>query len=280
MATDVRALPKFGSGVIASAAVLAAAVLVLVGCGAPDSTTPSTSSSSLSHWMPAPGTQWQIQLSGTINTSIDTTMYDIDLFDTPQATIDALRAQGHVVICYFSAGSYENWRPDASRYPSSALGRNLDGWPGERWVDIRSSTVRSILRSRMDLAVQKHCTGVDPDNVDGYANRTGFPLSASDQLSFNQWLANEAHARGLAVGLKNDLEQVPQLVGSFDWSLDEECVYYQECDRLMPFIQAGKAVFHIEYTGTLSSICSVTQPLDFSTLKKMYELSDLYQPCP
>lgn len=280
MATDVRALPKFGSGVIAGAAVLAAAILVLAGCGAPDSPMPPTSSSSLSPWTPAPGTPWQIQLSGTVNTSIDATMYDIDLFDTPQATIDALRAQGHIVICYFSAGTYENWRSDASRYPSSVLGRNLEEWPGERWVDIRSSAVRNILRARMDLAVQKRCTGVDPDNVDGYANRTGFPLGANDQLIFNQWLATEAHARGLAVGLKNDLAQVPQLVGSFDWVLDEECVEHLECDRLVPFIQAGKAVFHIEYTGTLSNICRVTKLLGFSTLKKNYELSDLYQPCP
>lgn len=231
-------------------------------------------------WVPPPGTTWQVQFTGALDTSLDVKMYDVDLFDTPIETIDTLRAQGRIVICYLSAGTYEKWRPDASRYPASALGRNVAGWAGERWVDIRNAALRDILRARMDLAVQKHCSGVEPDNVDGYSNRTGFPLTWNDQLSFNRWLASEAHARGLSVGLKNDVEQVGQLAGSFDWALDEECVVYDECDQLTPFIQAGKAVFHLEYEGDLSQICAITRPLGFSTLKKDLDLSALYQPCP
>ena len=49
--------------------------------------------------------------------------YDIDLFDAPKSTIDALHAKKRIVICYFSAGSHENWRPDAGSFPSSALGK-------------------------------------------------------------------------------------------------------------------------------------------------------------
>jgi hypothetical protein len=63
-----------------------------------------------------------------------------------------------------------------------------------------------ILFARLDLAVAKGCDGVEPDNVDGYANNTNFPLTVQDQLQFNIWLANEAHARGLSIGLKNDLD--------------------------------------------------------------------------
>ncbi len=55
---------------------------------------------------------------------------------------------------------------------------------------------------RLDLAVTKGCDGVEPDNMDGYANDSGFPLTAEDQLTFNRFIANEAHRRGLAVGLK------------------------------------------------------------------------------
>jgi hypothetical protein len=231
-------------------------------------------------WVLAPGTTWQVQFTGTLDTSLDVKMYDVDLFDTPTETIDTLLAQGRVVICYLSAGTYEKWRPDAPLYPPEALGRRVDGWAGERWVDIRNATVRDILRARLDLAVQKHCSGVDPDNVDGYSNRTGFPLKWDDQLSFNRWIAGEAHSRGLSVGLKNDVEQVGQLAGDFDWAFDEECVVYNECDQLMPFIQAGKAVFHVEYGGDLNQICAITRPLGFSTLKKDLELSAIYQPCP
>src|SRR5262249_44643767 len=70
-------------------------------------------------WTPAPRTSWQWQLTGTIDTRFDVAMYDIDLFDAPQSVIDSLHASGRIVICYFSAGSYENWRPDTGDFPTS-----------------------------------------------------------------------------------------------------------------------------------------------------------------
>ena len=102
-------------------------------------------------------------------------VYNIDLFDTSAAVISALRSKGKHVICYFSAGSYENWRPDIRAFPASLLGRNLDGWEGERWLDVRKLDVlMPIMRARMEQAAKKGCHGVDPDNVDGYSNNTGF----------------------------------------------------------------------------------------------------------
>ena len=201
-------------------------------------------------WHPPTGTTFQLQLTGTIDTTVSATMYDIDLFDVPQSTLDGLHTKGRIVICYFSAGTYENWRSDASSFPSSAIGNPVAGWAGEWWVDTRNSTVRSIMKARMDLAVQKKCDGVDPDNVDGYTNGPGFPLTATTQLDYNRFLAAEAHARGLSVGLKNDVGQVTDLASSFDWALNEECSKYSECATLQPFVQAAKAVFHVEYTST------------------------------
>jgi hypothetical protein len=233
-------------------------------------------------WVPAPGTSWQWQLTGTIDTTVDAAMYDIDLVEAPQATIDALRGAGRVVICYFSAGSWEDWRPDAAAFPVETRGNELDGWPGERWLDVRSPAVRAALAARLDLAVQKRCDGVEPDNVDGYANDSGFPLTAADQLDFNRWLAAEAHARGLSIGLKNDLDQIPELVGDFDWALDEECHMYAECDALAPFPAAGKAVFHVEYgdAALAAAVCPATAPLGFSTLIKKLELDAWRVACP
>jgi hypothetical protein len=113
-------------------------------------------------------------------------------------------------------------------------GKKMQGWP-EYWLDIRSTTVRTLMAARLDLAVTKDCDGVEPDNVDGYSNDSGFPLTAANQLNYNSWLASEAHKRGLSVGLKNDLEQVTALVGNFDWALNEECSSYNECHMLLPF---------------------------------------------
>jgi hypothetical protein len=39
------------------------------------------------------------------------------------------------------------------------------------------------------------------DNVDGFTNATGFPLTPVDQLTYNRFLAMEAHVRGLSIGL-------------------------------------------------------------------------------
>jgi hypothetical protein len=207
-------------------------------------------------WRPAPGTSWQWQLSGAIDTSFDVQMYDIDLFDTPQSVIDQLHADGRIVICYFSAGSWEEWRDDAADFPASVLGKPLDGWPDERWLDIRQmDALVPVTQARLDVAVQKQCDGVEPDNLDGYSNDSGFPLSAADQLDYNIWLAGQAHDRGLSIGLKNDLDQIPQLVDYFDWALNEQCFEYDECDALTPFVEAGKAVFGVEYSLEPADFC-------------------------
>jgi hypothetical protein len=224
-------------------------------------------------WQPTPGTSWQWQLTGTIDTSINVQMYDIDLFEAPQETIDILHADGRVVICYFSAGSWEDWRPDAAGFPAEVIGDPLEGWPGEKWLDIRRlDLLGPIMQARLDLAVQKGCDGVEPDNVDGYANQTGFPLSFADQIAYNTWLAEQAHARGLSIGLKNDLDQIGDLLPLFDWALNEECFTYNECDLLLPFIESHKAVFGVEYELEPADFCPQANAMYFSFLKKNWDL--------
>jgi hypothetical protein len=225
-------------------------------------------------WLPSPGTSWQIQYTGTLNTALNVQVYNIDLFDTPKSVIANLHAQGKRVICYFSGGSYEDWRPDAGTFPEIVLGKKLDDWPGERWLDIRQRRVLlPIMKARMDLAVKKGCDAVDPDNMDGYANQTGFPLTAADQLAYNKAIAKAAHARGLAVGLKNDLDQIQALVGYFDFAVNEQCFQYEECGLLLPFIQAGKPVFGIEYILPTNKFCPKANRMNFDFLKKKLNLN-------
>ena len=198
-------------------------------------------------YQPKVGDSFYIQLQGDIDTSQPSRLYDIDLFDTSLDLIDELHNDGKLVICYFSAGSFEDWREDASLFPQEAIGKALDGWEGENWLDIRNQTVREIMKKRLDLAKAKGCDGVDPDNVDGYSNDTGFDFSKEDQLDYNKFLANEARARGLFVGLKNDLLQIEALEPYFDFAVNEQCHIYNECDYLKTFIDANKPVLNIEY---------------------------------
>lgn len=223
-------------------------------------------------WRPPVRTSWQWQLTSPVDQSPTVVMYDIDLFENGVDVVRSLHARGRKVVCYINAGAWENWRPDAQRYPGDLLGQS-NGWPGERWLDIRQvSALLPILDARVRLCQAKGFDGVEFDNVDGYANASGFPLTARDQLRFNMTLANLAHVYHLSVALKNDLDQISQLLPYFDWALVEQCFQYSECDALQPFAQAGKAVMEVEYTLTPEQFCPQANALDFNAMKKNLSL--------
>ena len=221
---------------------------------------------------------WQWQLQGEINIDYDVDVYDIDLADTDIAVIADLHRAGRLVICYFSAGSYEEWRDDAAAFPVETLGQPLDGWEGERWVDVRAAGVRSVMIARLDLAVAKGCNGVEPDNVTAYHNDSGFDITSDDQLDFNRFLAEAAHHRSLLIALKNDLEQIPALVDEFDFAVNEECLQYDECGSYQPFSDAGKPVFNAEYADDFvndpTDVCRRARALGLRTLILALELDD------
>jgi hypothetical protein len=130
-------------------------------------------------WQPAVNTTWQIILSNTISldpsaatVTPNVDVFDIDMFLTPTSTIDTLHRLGKKVICYFSAGSYEPDRPDSNNFTKTDMGKGLAGWPGEKWLDLNSANVRNIMSKRIQLASQKGCDGIDPDNTDAYVNTT------------------------------------------------------------------------------------------------------------
>ncbi len=231
-------------------------------------------------WRPPLQVDWQWQLTGTIDLSVDASVFDVDLFNVSKETVDAIHAKGAKAICYVSVGTYEPWRPDAASFPAAVRGKVLGDFPDETWLDIRRLDVLGpIMEARFDICKAKGFDAVEPDNVDGYTNKTGFPLTAADQLKFNKFLASAAHARGLSVGLKNDLDQVKDLVDFFDWALNEQCFQYNECDTLRPFITAGKAVFEVEYKTTTSTFCPLANTLNFNSLSKNLVLDAYRVPC-
>ena len=231
-------------------------------------------------YMPKPGVSWQWQLNGDLNTRHDVDVYDIDLFDTAKEQIAKLQSRGIKVICYFSAGSYEDWRQDKNDFPESILGNTLVGWENEQWLDIAQiALLAPIMEKRLDLAKQKGCDGVEPDNVDGYQNESGFSLTDTDQLRYNKWLAKQAHQRGLSIALKNDLDQIDILVDHFDFAVNEQCFEYDECERLLPFIAQEKAVFGVEYELQPEQFCTDARAMGFSWMKMTYDLDGERIPC-
>jgi hypothetical protein len=227
---------------------------------------------------PAPTATWQWQLTGPLDLSVPAELYDVDLFDTSAETVERIHAQGARAVCYFSAGTRERGRPDP--FPASVAGKALEDYPDERWLDVRKlSVLAPIVERRLDLCARKGFDGAEADNVDAYANDSGFPLRAADQLRFNRFLARAAHARGLSIGLKNDLDQVKALEPAFDWALNEQCFQYEECDRLRPFTAAGKAVFVAEYELAPSAFCARARAAGLMAMRKRLELDAVREPC-
>jgi endo-alpha-1,4-polygalactosaminidase (GH114 family) len=244
---------------------------------------PVTPGPASSWWHPTVGLTWQWQIgNNNIDTSIEADVYDIDLY-VNQSIIDELHAKGRKVIGYMSVGSWENWRPDKDKFPPEVLGKDYEGWPGERWLDIRQiDKLAPIMLARLDVCKAKGFDAIEPDNIEIYGNNTGFPTKYEDQLKYALWLATEAHKRGLAIGLKNAPNQVKDLVDHFDFAITEDAFYDGWAEKMKPFIEAGKPVFAAEYTdldGDFEAYCKKSKELKLSIILKHRNLDAWIQTC-
>jgi hypothetical protein len=233
-------------------------------------------------WQPRPTTAaWQWQLQGKIDTAVPASVYDIDGFETTKSTVTALHRQGRKAICYLDVGSWEDYRPDAGQFPRSVIGNRYEGFPEENWLDIRRfHSFAGILERRIAMCARKGFDAVEPDNIAGWENKTGFPITAADQLRFNRWIAARVHADGMAVALKNDGRQVKQLLGNFDFAIVEQCFQYEECGLYRPFVESGKAVFEAEYELDPARFCAAAGAIGFSAIRKSYDLfARPWEPC-
>ncbi len=280
LATPATTSPVTTSPATTLAVTTVSATTAPVTTNAPVTTTSPSSTVPGEWWRPAVGVTWQWQLSGSLDLSDPAEVFEIDWETTTAADVDALHAQGKRALCYVSAGSWETFRRDAGDFPDEVLGEPLDGYPDERWLDVRRiDLLQPLIARRFDVCRDKGFDGVEADNVDGYANPSGFDLSGDDQLAYNRMLADLAHERGLAIALKNDLDQIPDLVDTFDLAVNEQCAEFDECEALVPFIAAGKPVLHAEYSFDDLSFCAVTVPLRLSSIAKHLELDSAVERC-
>ena len=208
-------------------------------------------SASAGRWKPPQRLTWYWQLTGRVRTQIPAAVFDIDGFENSAAKVADLHRLHRHVICYIDVGTWERWRPDAKTFPRSVLGKP-NGWPGERWLDIRQvSVLEPIMLKRVRMCARKRFDAVEPDNIDGFSNTTGFPITAHDQLVYDEWIARQAHRLGLAVFQKNDPEQASALQPYFDGVLDEQCNQYRECSAFHKYLARGKPVLDAEYKPSL-----------------------------
>jgi len=272
-----------------------AAVLAIEGCAggtSPSSAmtiTPSSAPAGLpgALWVPRTTDTFQWQLAGTPDRTATASVYDVDSFETPATDIAALHAQGRHVVCYVNAGAYEGVRPDAASFPKSVIGTAYQGYPDENWLDIRNiAALAPIMGARLDRCQANGFDAVEPDNINGVENSTGFPLNGQDQIAYNTWFAGQTHARGMSVALKNDGEQSPPLLASFDFVIAEECWFQKNCSAYVPFTNAKKAVFTVEYTDKMTraqfhqNVCPAATTAGVVAVLKHRNLDAYREVCP
>ncbi len=235
-------------------------------------------------WVPAPHEPFDVQMSAPFQLPFAGTL-GLGLFETSPARVQELKARGVRTVCVVNAGAWENWRPDSGAFDQRLIGANYAGWPGERWLDIRAQeALRPVLARRLDLCAAKGFDGVLLRNADGYAHRTGFPLTAKDQLAYDRWLAAEARARGLAVGIMNTLELAPELVENVDFALIEGCFTAGNCQDALIYRKRDIAGYVVEYTNVkrkMDAYCAEAAELDLQLIFKTQSLNGkVHRRCP
>lgn len=238
---------------------------------------------------------WQWQLQGEIDTSFDVDVYNVDIA-TPVSKIDELKARNIKVICYFSAGTAEYFRPDVDQFSDAIQGEQYEDLTDERWLDYsRYQEFAPVMQARMDLCKSKGFDAIEMDNVDAhnYESRdangnvvnigTNFDIKLDDSIAYIRWLADEAHSRGLSIGLKNAEEMAPDVVSQVDWMLTEDCYVDSWCDAATVFVEADKPVFMTEYDDLVPDFapaCELAKSLGFSAIWRDPSLAlDTYVAC-
>ena len=236
-------------------------------------------------WVPGAHEPFDIQLTAPFQLQRVEGTVALALDDTSPSRVQELKTRGVRTVCVINAGAWENWRPDSGAFDQRLIGANFAGWPGERWLDIRAQEqLRPIMARRLDLCAAKSFDGVLLRNVDGYAHRTGFPLTAADQLAYNRWLAMEARARDLAVGIMNALELGPELVDDIDYVVSEGCFDREQCGATSVYRQRDRAVYVVEYTNVrrkMDAFCAEAGDLDLQLIFKTQSLNGkIHRRCP
>ncbi len=233
----------------------------------------TTNGSSGSWWRPAAsdGLSWQLQLQGDIRIVPGVDVYAVD-YSASVESIAAAKATGAKLKCYISAGSAENWRGDFGDFPRAAVGNAYDGWPGEWWLDAGNiEALAPVMEARMDACKAKGFDVIDADNVNGFQNPTGFNITRAESINYIEWLAQQAHARGMAFSLKNSESLIPDVIDAVDMLQSESCVKWGNCDAAAAMSAANKPVFAVEYAEVIDDVewsraCDIAAQNNFSMI--------------
>lgn len=254
-------------------------LMLFTACQKNNGTSPSTNTGGNNNgiwWKPAAGISFDWDLDDIRGSdTFYSAVVDVDAFTTSAETVAALHAAGKKVIAYISVGTLEDDRPDASLLPKEVIGKTYDEWPHEKWIDIRQiDKLDAWLNERIAMIVEKGFDGVEPDNMDGYDNETGFAISIDDTKKYADYLIELMHKNGLSIGQKNIADLTAEYAAKFDWALTEDAFQQGWQNSMTQYIQLNKPVFAVEYTDVTTQItfentvCPKARAMGFTTILK------------
>jgi hypothetical protein len=226
---------------------------------------------------------------------------DVDAFDTPKSFVTKTKQNGTTVICYISAGTIEDYRPDRKAFEKlnkqqknagkpAIIGKRYPAWPDERWLNFsRYKVFLPLMIDRIERCKSKGFDMIEFDNLDGHDNKTGFHIRKKHSIRYARALATEATKLGLASVQKNVTELNRKLEPYFAALLLEDCVLYNFCGDARRYRKSGKPVFDAEYpqgwadegkTFNLGTACATTNANDISLIVKKLSLNTWVQYCP
>jgi hypothetical protein len=269
--------------------VLAVAIaLVALGVG---------TASASAWWKPPAKPTWYWQLSGSINNSRASEIYDVDYEETTKKEVTTLHEKGKHVICYVDVGGAENYRSDYGQFTKldkegiEIIGKGVEGWEEEAWINIRElKYVEPIMKARLETCASKGFDAVEIDEDEAWLNETGLkePITAAQQLTYNKWLVETIHSLGMAAFQKNDGPQTKEQVSLFDGLIAEECNEPEStigpeyvCSNYLPYVEAGKPVLEAEYKLPKKEFCTNDEKLGFMGARFNKALNGkTFEPCP
>ncbi|MFT4227966.1 endo alpha-1,4 polygalactosaminidase [Micropruina sp.] len=242
--------------------LLAASMMMLVGCAATDTSTnappaasPSASAATASDPSPSgsvrlpPTTgEFDCQLSGSYPLPAGVTVVSRDRADRP--------AKGAYSICYVNGFQTQPeqkrfWRDehpglllrDADRQP--VVDGDWDEWLLDTRTEANREAIAGLVGQWIEGCARSGFDALEIDNLDSYARSQGL-LSRADNVAMMARFSAIAHAHGLASAQKNSTELLPRAreLGT-DFAIAEECNQYAECADYTAVY--GDRVYVIEY---------------------------------
>lgn len=237
-----------------------------------------------SRWMPAPDARFDLQFSTPMQLQRTVDFLVLDLNDALPDEISQIRGRGAAAVCYFDGGTMAEDADDFGSVPPLAVGRQVEQQPNQRWLDIRDiDAIAPMIQGRLDLCRDKGFDGALVGNLENYLFRTGFPIGERQQQAFNRFIADEAHQRGLSIGLWNSRSQIAPLSMDYDFVVLSGCFEDGWCNESQPFLDQTKPAFLVEFAESARSdleFCRAAQSFGAMGIIKRQILDGWLRLCP